>query len=182
MEPYAQTYLAMIALREGDAESAMTLAQAALETSLAVQNVETQITALFQIAEIERSRGRTDAAAAAFERAHAIAVANDEPLRFDAAAGIARVALARGDGAARCGRWKRCWPTLPKAVRWTAPSRGTHPPDLLRGAVGHRRSACRGMLDTAHAMLQKQADALADTGLRENFLNNVPEHREIAAA
>ena len=32
MEPYAQTYLAVIALREGDAESAMALAQAALAT------------------------------------------------------------------------------------------------------------------------------------------------------
>ena len=38
------------------------------------------------------------------------------------------------------------------------------------------------MLDTAHAMLQKQADALADAALRESFLNNVPEHREIATA
>jgi tetratricopeptide (TPR) repeat protein len=97
MEPYGQIYLALIAVREGRPEPAMALAQAALATSLAVQNVETQITALFQIAAAERLLGRFDAAAAAFERAHAIAVENDEPMRYDAAAGIAREALARGD-------------------------------------------------------------------------------------
>ena len=183
MQPYAQTYLAMIALREGDAESAMTLAQAALETSLAVQNLDTQVTALFQIAEIERSRGRTDAAAAAFERAHAIAVANDEPLRFDAAAGIAREALARGDGAAAIRALEEVLAHLAEGGVLD----GTESRQRIRlichevlSAVGDPRAAA--MLDTAHAMLQKQADALADAALRENFLNNVPEHREIAAA
>ena len=183
MEPYAQTYLAMIALREGDPESAMTLAQAAFETSLAVQNIDTQITSLFQIAAIERARGRTDAAAAAFERAHGIAVANDEALRFDAAAGIAREALARGDAAAAMRALEEVLAHLAEGGVLD----GTESRQRIRltcyevlSAVGDPRAAA--MLDTAHAMLQKQAEALADAALRENFLHNVPEHREIAAA
>jgi len=183
MEPYAQTYLAMITLREGDPESAMTLAQAALETSLAVQNVDTQITSLFQIAAIERARGRTHAAAAAFERAHAIAVANDETMRFDAAAGIAREALARGDGAAAMQALEEVLAHLAEGGVLD----GTESRQRIRltcyevlSAAGDPRAAA--MLDTAYALLQKQADTLVDAALRDNFLNDVPEHREIAAA
>ena len=177
MQPYAQTYLATIALREGDAESAMTLAQAALETSLAVQNVETQIAALFQIAAVERSRGRTDAAAAAFERAHAIALANDEPMRFDAAAGIAREALARGDGAAALQALEEVLAHLAEGGTLD----GTESRQRIRLTCyevlsGDRRSACRG--DARHGA--RDAAEAGRRPRRRRAARELPEQRSRA--
>ena len=101
MEPYGQIYLASIALRAGRRRVGDDAgAGGPGDLARRAERRDAGHGSLFQIAAVERSRGRTDAAAAAFERAHAIAVANDEPLRFDAAAGIAREALTRGDGAA----------------------------------------------------------------------------------
>jgi predicted ATPase len=183
MEPYGQTYLAMIALREGQPDAAMTLAQTALATSLEVGNVETQITALLQIAEIELAAGRSDAAAAAFEQAQAIAVEHDEPLRFDAAAGLARVALAHGDGAAALLALQPVLDHL--AVGGTLD--GTESRQRIRltchqalAGAGDTRAA--GILGAAYADLQRQAQGIADVALRQHFLHDVPEHREIAAA
>ncbi|HEY5323207.1 MAG TPA: hypothetical protein VIK58_10305, partial [Caldimonas sp.] len=118
-----------------------------------------------------------------FERAHSIAVANDEALRFDAAAGIAGEALARGDAAAAMRALEEVLAHLAAGGMLD----GTESRQRIRltcyevlSAVGDPRA--EALLDTAYAMLQKQAGALADAALRENFLHNVPEHRGIAAA
>lgn len=183
MEPYAQTYLAMIELRQGRIEPARALAQAALDTSLAVHNVETQITALFQLADIELASGRTEAAAAAYGRARTIAIEHDETLRFDAAAGLARVAMACGDHAAALQALDDVLVHLAAGGVLD----GTESRQRIRitcvqvlAAAGDPRA--EAMLALAHADLQRQAAGIEDPVLRHHFLNDVPEHREIAAA
>jgi hypothetical protein len=52
----------------------------------------------------------------------------------------------------------------------------------------HQVLACAGdpralaLLDSAHALLQSRAATINDPALRESFLTQIPEHREILAA
>ncbi len=183
MEPYAQTYLALIELRQGQPARAMGLAQAALATSLEVRAAETQIIALFQIAEIELAAGHLDAAGTAFERSQAIAAEHGDSLRFDAAAGLARVALARGDVA---GGLRALEGVLAHLAAGGSLD-GTESRQRIRMTcvrvlswAGDPRAD--ELLDVAHADLQRHAAGIGDPGLRHTFLNDVSEHREIAAA
>jgi tetratricopeptide (TPR) repeat protein len=183
MEPYAQTYLALIALRQGQLGPALALAQEAYATSVAVGNVETQITALLQSAEIELEAGRIDAAEAAFLRAQALAIEQDEPLRFDAAAGLARLALARGDHAGALHALDGVLAQLADGGSLD----GTEARQRIR-LTCHQALAATGdprafaILAEAHADMQRQAQGITDAALQRHFLHDVPEHRGIAAA
>ena len=155
---------------------------------MAVHARDQEAAAWCRVGEAELALGRHAAAAQAFAAAHARAEEVGSPYRHDASAGLARVALAEGDGAAAVqalqrllahGAAARDDPNLldgvefPRLVEWTC--------HRALQSVGDREGAAE-WLARAHDALQKQAAGIGDVALRRAFLGNIPAHREIAAA
>ena len=175
--------LSQLVVRHGDADEALAHAQAALDIAVAVQNPESQARTLWCSGRAELARGRHAAAATAFERAHALARADDSVNQHDAAAGIAQVALARGDVAAAL----HALAGVLAHIEGGDTLDGTDGPRLIQltchqvlAAAGDARAS--QMLLSAHAELQAGAASISQPGLRLSFLANIPEHRDIAAA
>ena len=183
MEPYALTYLAMIAQRDGDHAAARRHAEAARAISVDVHSPPTEVIALCRLAEIDLAAGALDAAETALLRAHALASETDDPLRFDAAAGLARVALARGDANAALAALAD---TIER-VEQGDPLDSTESRQLIRltcyealQRIDDPRAAT--VLAMAHDDLQQRAALLDDPALRASFVEGIPEHRAILAA
>ena len=183
MEPYALTYLALIASRDGHPEAARRHAEEARAISVDVRNPATEVIALCRLAEIDLEAGRFDAAHTAFAEAHALALASDDPLRFDAAAGLARVALARDDVDAAMAALAE---TIAR-IEAGDPLDSTESRQLIRltchqamQRAGDRRGDA--VLRGAHDELVRRAALLADDAMRATFVEQIPEHRAIVAA
>jgi len=179
--------LATLALWQGNDAHALVQARTALETAVAVEARDQQIAAWCRLGEAELALGRHVAAAQAFGSAHARAIQIASPYRHDAAAGLARVALAKGDSSAAMHALA---PLLalgattgavenpldgvefPRLVEWTCHRALT--------SAGDQRAS--GWLARAHEAVQDQAAAIDDAALRQGFLRNIPFHREIVAA
>ncbi len=175
--------LSQLVVRHGEADEALAHAQAALDIALAVQNPESQARAWWCSGRAELARGQHAVAAAAFERAHALARADDSVNQHDAAAGIAQAALAGGDVAAAL----RALAGVLAHVEGGDTLDGTDGPRLIQltchqvlAAAGDARA--RQMLRSTHAELQASAASITQPGLRQSFLVNIPEHRDIVAA
>jgi hypothetical protein len=182
--------LATLALWQGNDAQALAHAHAALETAIAVQARDLQAVALCRVGDAELALGRHAQAAQRFAAAQASAGDIASPYRHDAAAGLARVALALGDAPAAL---RALQPLLaagtpagsdddalqraefPRLVEWTCHR-------ALAGAHGAGDALARAWLARAHAALQAQASVIADAGLRQGFLGAIPFHREIVAA
>ena len=182
--------LATLALWQGDDAHALVHAGAALEVAVAVHARDQEVAALCRVGDAELALGRHDAAAEAFVAAHARASAIASPFRHDASAGLARVALARGDVAAAIEALAPLLalgtdagaddPSLhgmefPRLVEWTCHR-------VLAAAGGRDDARANEWLGRAHRALQVQAATIADADLRQGFLRNIPAHREIMAA
>ena len=121
----------------------------------------------------------------AVARAATVAQASDSVPTHDAVAGLARVALAQGDVAAALGHVESLLAHLHQ--RQGATLEGGEAPHLIRLTcyqvllrAGDPRAGAA--LQNAHDELQSRAATITDAPLRQSFLNDVPEHREIAAA
>ncbi len=175
--------LTQLVLREGDAALALAHAQTALHIGIEVQNPEHEARALCHIGHAELALGHIEAAALAFERGRTAALAADTEAQHDAAAGIAKLALAQGDAAAAMAVVEGLLAHLAGGGTLV----GTDGPRLilltchqvLAGALDPRAVQ---VLGEAHAGLMAIADAITDEGLRASFLDNIPEHRQIVAA
>ena len=181
-EPYALVSLSVLARWQGDDTLALELAQSAVAIAHSVKDSGIEATALVRLGDAELALGRHAAATAAFERAHALDVAVGDP-GYRAAAGMARVALARGDAAGALLRLERLLVHL--AIDGTLV--GTDQPQLIwltchqvLARAGDPRAA--EVLASANATLQARAATINDATLRHSFLNNIPEHREMVAA
>jgi class 3 adenylate cyclase len=133
--------------------------------------------------------GHLDEAADAYQRASALwrerRIVSTAP---DAWAGLARVALARGEPAQALGHVQEIlgcletYPTLestlePLVIYMTCYR-------VLRTCAGLRGRAdprAREVLHAAHGLLQEQAAHIDDETLRRSFLENVVVHRQIVA-
>jgi len=179
--------LATLALWQGDAAHALVQARAALETAVAVHARDQEAAVWCRVGEAELALGRHAAAAQAFDTAHGRAADIASPHRHDAAAGLARVALARGD---IDGAMQALEPLLAlgsKTVGDGDPLEGAEFPRLIewtchRVLVRARDPRADEWLIRAHEQLQAQASTIADGALREGFLRNIPVHGEISAA
>ncbi len=181
-EPNPLFGLSQLALWQGDDALALAHAQSALDIAIAVQDPLNEAIARCLLGNAELALGRHVQAAAAFQRAHDVAVAIDHVQRFDALAGLARVALARGDVAGAM----RSVEVLLSQRADGATIDGTDAQlisvschQVLRRA-GDPRAA--DVLASAHAVLQAKAATIGDAARRRSFLNDIPEHREIIAA
>jgi len=175
--------LSELALRRGNFVQALAHAQSALDTAVAVENPPLETLALFALGNAELARGHYPAAKSAFERAQRVTLAIGSSMELNAVAGLARVAMAEGDLALAMTH-------VESVLARTAETRtltNTESPHLIRlvcyqvlAHAGDRRAAA--VLATAHAELQAEAAAIADSALRESFLTEIPEQREIVAA
>lgn len=182
-EPYPLTSLSHLALQQGEDSLALARAQTALDIAVAVQDSYVQMGALFRLGNAELALGRHAAAAAAFERSLAVAQAIDDGQKHDAAAGLARVALARGDIADAMTAVEG----LLAHVAGGGTLAGAQIPNLIwlscyqvLASAGDSRAA--DVLERAHCGVQARAGAITDPTLRHSFLTQIPEHREIVGA
>jgi hypothetical protein len=104
-------------------------------------------------------------------------------MQYDAIAGLARVALAEGDGARAMTNVERVLSYMAGGGRMTT----TEDPHVIRlscyrvlAHVGDPRAG--EVLDGAHANLLAKALLISDATLRHSVLHDIPEYREIVAA
>jgi predicted ATPase/class 3 adenylate cyclase len=182
-ESYPLISLSQLALRQNDAALALTHAQSALDIAIAVQDRGQEALALLVIGQANAALGRHAKAITVFERAHAAAQAIDSDKKYDAAVGLAQVALEQRDVA-------RAMRAIEGPLAHLAGGgilEGTEQPHLIQLII-HRVLAHAGdprasdMLASAHAALQSVAAMITDPMLRQSYLDNIPEHREIVAA
>jgi len=128
-------------------------------------------------------------AASSFHIASAQARAGEiaSPFQFDAAAGLARVALARGDTGAAMQALQPLLAAAANTVTKDKPLEGAEFPRVVEWTC-HRVLASAGdphageWLARAHEALQARAATIADAALREGFLRDIPVHAQIVAA
>ena len=178
--------LSTLELWQGNDARALVQGRAAVETAVAVHARDQEAAALCRVGDAELALGRHEPATNAFAAARSRASEVGSAYRHDAAAGLARVALAQRDTTAAM---QALDPLLalaasgdddnllegaefPRLVEWTCHR-------ALRSA-GDSRSA--GWLVRAHDALEAQAATISDAELRQGFIRNIPCHREIAAA
>lgn len=187
IEAAALGHLSALALWQGHAAKASALARQALDLAHASKARSTAVTAALRLGDAEAALGRRAEARQAYAQAHALAGKIGDPSLHDAAAGLARVALADGDGAAAQAVLQ---PLLDDADAGSTSVESSGEPRLIE-LTCHRVLACTGApraeawLQRAHTALMAQADAIERWGgaaLRQAFLQNIPWHREILAA
>ena len=182
--------LSTLALWRGEDAHALVHARAALETAIAVHARDQEAAAWCRVGEAELALGRHAEAAEAFGSAHARAIEIASPYRHDAAAGLARVALAQGDGPAAMRALEELFSLAEKADDDDNARDGVEFPRLVEWTC-HRALTAAGERDDpradkwltrAHEALQLQAATIQDAALRQGFVHNIPTHREIVVA
>lgn len=175
--------LSRVLLLQGDKTLALCHARTALDIAVATEAASWEVISLVYMGNAEMAWGRLADARNAFDRAESIAQAIGNAWRFDAVAGLARVALEAGE--------------LQEAMRQVEilldqmeTARALDEVDLARlidltcyqvlEAVRDPRA--QGVLMRAHNFLQTQAGDIPDATLRQSFLHNIAEHREIVTA
>ena len=174
--------LSTVELAEGRDVEALSLGRAALEIAMSVNLPNRQLTAMLAVGEAELALGRLGDAMQSFENATRIAAVASVTEHFDAMAGQARVALASGDTADALRRIAvlldhvlagkpLTHAEVPRLILWTC----------YRVLEANGDARADAMLDLAHASLRQRAASISDEAYRRSFLNNIAEHREIAA-
>jgi class 3 adenylate cyclase/tetratricopeptide (TPR) repeat protein len=187
IEGNTNSTLSELAWREGDAALALRHAQAAVDIGREGHNRLYETDALWSLGNAELGLGRAAAAIDAFEGSRALAHDIGAAAQvLNALDGLARVALTRQDAdeaarfvnalLAQAGGGDPCAPemlagTYEHLIRLT-----TH---RAWAAVGDPRAGA--LLGGAHALLIAEADRIRDASLRESFLTQIAEHREIVA-
>jgi class 3 adenylate cyclase len=179
--------LATLSQWQGDVAQALVHARAAVQSAVAVHARDEEAAAWCRVGDAELALGRRAAAAEAFAAGYARAVEIASPYRHDASAGLARLALAEGDGAAAM---RVLQPLLSPAAGADAEQsllKGVEFPRLVEltcfralESVGEREHALE-WLTRAYDALQRQASSIIDAAIRQKFLSNIPANREIVA-
>jgi ATP/maltotriose-dependent transcriptional regulator MalT len=134
------------------------------------------------LGEVELSLGRAAAARQAFEQARQRATDINDPYRFDAAAGLARVALAQGDLPAALREVEALLAEVGGGTWGGVDMASLIELTCYKVLARHHDARANDWLVRAHDTLQAQAAAIADDAIRLRFLQNVPVHREIVEA
>jgi class 3 adenylate cyclase/tetratricopeptide (TPR) repeat protein len=183
LEPLTTANLSQLALWEGDAVAARAHAVTALEVASEVRAKALEMFALWCLANAELLLANLVAADAAYARVLELARAANSPQEHDASAGLARVALTRGDLAAAA---KALEPVL-TLIDAGGSLDGTFGAASIQSVcwqvlnqLGDVRA--RPLLMQAHEALFARAAELNDPVLLDSFLTRVPPNHEIIAA
>lgn len=182
-ESQVLAYLGLLAHHQGDNRAARDLCQQALQIMQATEEHYTQGHALTNLGHALAGLGHLEEASQAYRQAldkrQALGQVN---LAAESQAGLARVALARGDPAQALGHVESILRQLE-----TGKLDGADEP-LRIYLTCHQVLAVNedpraaSTLSTAHRLLQEWAARIADEALRCSFLEDVAAHREIVAA
>ncbi len=174
-------FLSDLALKVGDGAGALRLARSSVDIASAVQARDKELEALLQLGAAELALGRHAAAEQVFERFRVLSRGFDGPDPHYATAGLARIALARGDANAAL-REIECM--LAHAAGAEVERYWYRELELacyqVLAATGDPRAA--DWLHIAHSRLQARAATIVGATARQGYLTNVPAHREIVAA
>lgn len=177
--------LSGVALQQGDDARALALARATLETAQAVQARAWEMDALVRLGAAECALGRYAEAEAAYRHARERAIAMAHPWQHEASGGLARVALARGDIAAALSEVEalldQVGPGMPAEQHSSREIELTCYRVLAAAGAAYAGRAA-DTLARAHDNLQAEARRITDVRLRQCFLQNLQEHRDIVAA
>jgi tetratricopeptide (TPR) repeat protein len=174
--------LSRLMLMQGQETLALVHARAAMDIAVATEAAAWEVISLIYVGNAELALGRVADAALAYHRAESIAQKIGNAWRFDAVAGLARVALEEGD-------MDEAMRLVTVLLEQMESARALEEADLPRWieltcykvleAASDPRA--QGVLATSHDLLLKQADNIPDAALRQSFLGNIPEHRKIVA-
>jgi len=167
----------------GNGAQAAALARSAVDVALATGIKDFELYTLTALGEAELASGQLDAAQDAFLRAQDLALQRKRPDEPDNVAGLARLALARGDVPEALRQVQRVL-DQEAATGVAHQARNQGRVNLvcylvLARAVDPRAEA---WLQRAHGQLLATAARISDEALREGFLANIPDHRAILAA
>jgi predicted ATPase len=182
-EGWALYLLSTVALCSGRHVEALAAARSALEIAMAGKLPSRQVGAMLAVGEAELALGRFDEAMHSFERATDVADVISITERFDAMAGQARVALARGDPSDALHRIAPLvdhvlagkpltHAEVPRLILWTC----------YRVLAANGDGRADSMLDIAHTNLQERAGSISDEAYRRSFLDKIAEHRDTVVA
>jgi class 3 adenylate cyclase/tetratricopeptide (TPR) repeat protein len=175
--------LSRLMLLQGNATLALDHARVGLGIAVATEAAAWEAISLIYLGNAEMALGRLVEARQAFVSAEAITQKIGNAWRFDAVAGLARVALQAGDLQEATRQVEILLDQmetacaldevdLPRLVELTCHS--------VLAAAGDPRAL--GVLTRAHTFLLTQAGDISDATLRQSFLDNIPEHRELVIA
>ncbi len=173
--------LSTISLRRGEIDTAIEMARLAADTALAVQSRDRQAIALCKLGNAECARADLSAAEAAYRCARELATGLGEPVRHDAAAGLASVLSQQGrtadslealDELLADGGQTLDSAEDPRLIEWRCHQ-------VLAAAGDVRSDAWRRR---ARSNLQATADSISDAGLRRSFLDDISTHHDIVSA
>jgi hypothetical protein len=173
-------HLAVLASWDGNDTLALTLAQSALDIAVAVQDRRIEVGALCCLGNAELALGRYHAAAVALDRAQVVALGLFD--KCDAASRLARVALAQDDVAGAMLQVESVLAHLQGGGKAQGADSTLILLTCYQVLQRARDARAAEMLASAHAAMQARAATITDATLRHGFLNNIPEHRAIAAA
>ncbi len=193
--------LAELALWEGDPAGAAALARSALDLAVAVQARELEGSAWTILGDAHAALGQWAQAAQAYASTRRVEQEMGDALRFGSNASLARLALMQGDIAGALQAvdvlLTQAWAvsqgtadgqdgTAGQADVATANFDGTGWPRRMELTVYRVYTAAAdprapAWLQRAWRAVLAQADAISDAALRQMFLANIPEHREILA-
>ena len=182
-EPLATGALSQLALWEGDAVLAKKHALVALDVATEVRARALEIFALWCLGNAELALGDLQPAEVAYGQALEWARAAKSPHAQDAIAGLARVALARGDVGTSAAVLGPVLAALDAASGFEGTLNATWI-QLVCWNVLERTGdpRARPLLAEAHAALQARAALLDDPLLQASFLSRVPVNRDIVDA
>lgn len=179
--------LSTLALWQGEDTRALALARQAQDMAIATQARGTEIYAGLCLGHAELALGRLAQAREAYGQALRLANWLDDADQHHASAGLARVALAEGNAGAAVAALQ---PVLDHVAAGGSLD-GTEYPRFIEitchlALAGTGDPRADDWLCRAHDALMAQAEAIGqhpdDMGLRREFLENVPFHREILVA
>ena len=175
--------LSTLALWQGEDAQGLALARLAWDITVAVEARDQETMALIQLGRAEFALGRFAQAKQRFGEALGVALDIDHPRRYDAMAGIARVAMAQDDLTTAMREVTR----LIAHVEAGGTFAGVESPRLVEltcdQVLEKVGDGCASeWIERAHADLQTAALAINDARARQAFLTQVPLHRELVTA
>ena len=181
VEPHVLRHLGLLALQRGEPMQALELAQQSRALSVQMKDKSSEASSTLCTAQAELALGHEAAAHADFLHAQALCAELDHPQRLDATAGLARLALARGDMVQASAHVASLLAHFDQHGSFD----GAESPQrvhldcvlVLQRASDPRTGA---VLDDAHRELQAQAGRISDPRLRDCFLTRIPENHEIS--
>jgi len=183
LECTAVCNLSQLSLWQGEASQAEQFARAALESARAVEAHVMEVGALVYLGNAQLFLCHYALAAQSFERARSLALEIGLMLHHEAAAGLARVALAQGDVRGALGHVEGVLAHVAAGGTFEGLDSARVVELTCYQALmsAHDRRAGE-WLKRAYAELHARAATISDDALRNAFLSNIPAHREILAA